>query len=1181
MMRGRAGTIVIWTLLCTSPAACTRDSGSATQPLASGGSTGALDRAAARIADLRARFQIAPPAEAVSHAFARLPVAAPRPVIAPGTGARFEPFAPGRVQVVVPAAAKHAVRRSASVELPAAADGPVRLTDDTSGVGIAFTLVGATGSPIATTSEGVAMYAGAGPAGADVVHRPSAEGTEDYVVFEEKPAKEQLDYEVDVSRVAGLRLVSNVLEFLESDGTPVLRVAPPYVVDAAGHKSEARLAVVGCAVDVDPAGPWGRTVTRAGGASCGVRVTWQSAMYPAIVDPTWTATGSMTTMREFHTATMLPSGKVLVAGGYDAGVLSSAELFDGTSTFAATGSMTAARQNYTASLLPSGEVLVAGGNGTTGYLSSAELFDGTSTFAATGSMAAVRSDHVATVLPSGKVLVTGGYSEAGTTSSAELFDGATSFAVTGSMTAVRAFHTATLLPSGKVLVAGGTSGSGVDLSTAELFDGASTFALTGTMTATRETHTATLLPSGKVLVAGGYGAGAALSSAELFDGTSTFVATGSMAELRCFHTATLLPSGMVLVAGGAGTNSADVLSTAELFDGASSFAATDSMTTSRQYDTATLLPSGKVLVAGGQNVLEAFVSSAELFAFVAPGGTCSIGGECASGVCLDSVCCSGACNAATGICDATGACLLNTGQPSSTPTQCSSGHASDGYCCNTACSSACDVCSASLGASANGTCTPAPAGYAGNPACGNGYACDGTDVACPASPCASDADCLPTDYCTAAGSCSPGKSQGTACNLATDCKIAGDCRACATGHCVDGFCCDTACNTLCQACAAALKQSGVNDGTCDNAKAQTNPHSDACATSMTSTCGPDGECSGAGGCSLYYPSGTTCGTSVCSTTGNMAEGQLCTGTGTCSASSAVVCDPYVCADGSCPTTCTTDAQCISTAYCDSHACVPKRANGQSCAPGEECSSGLCVDGVCCNSPCTGQCEACNVMGTAGTCTPVVGQPVGTREACPTGAAGDPCLAAECDGINAVTCAAYAGAMTACGAPSCNAGVETLVGECAGDGTCKTPASVPCGAYSCGATACNTSCTVDADCEGGNECDASTGKCVSGATCGADGHTTTSPDGTTRDCAPYECQSNGTCLTACATVADCVSPTVCSAGGQCVSPPSGGGSSAGCGVARGPSGAESSWGLVGLALLVVRRKRRQARSARTR
>src|SRR5207249_9106433 len=78
---------------------------------------------------------------------------------------------------------------------------------------------------------------------------------------------------------------------------------------------------------------------------------------------TWNATGNMGTARAYHTATLLPSGKVLVAGGLTNSerVSSSAELYDpATGTWTGTGSMGAARQFHTATLLPSGQVLVAG-----------------------------------------------------------------------------------------------------------------------------------------------------------------------------------------------------------------------------------------------------------------------------------------------------------------------------------------------------------------------------------------------------------------------------------------------------------------------------------------------------------------------------------------------------------------------------------------------------------------------------------------------------------------------------------------------------------------------------------------------------------------------------------------------------------------------------------------------------
>ena len=78
---------------------------------------------------------------------------------------------------------------------------------------------------------------------------------------------------------------------------------------------------------------------------------------------TWTATGSLGTARSFQTATLLPNGKLLMAGGVnDNARLTSAELYDPViGSWSNTGSLNTARYNHTATLLPNGKVLAAGG----------------------------------------------------------------------------------------------------------------------------------------------------------------------------------------------------------------------------------------------------------------------------------------------------------------------------------------------------------------------------------------------------------------------------------------------------------------------------------------------------------------------------------------------------------------------------------------------------------------------------------------------------------------------------------------------------------------------------------------------------------------------------------------------------------------------------------------------------
>ncbi len=353
---------------------------------------------------------------------------------------------------------------------------------------------------------------------------------------------------------------------------------------------------------------------------CLMALVLNSSLIQRAGGQSFTFSGSMTTNRENHTATLLLNGMVLVAGGVtnaDTGgvYLSSAELFDPDGgTWTASGSLTSARAYHTATLLPNGKVLVAGGWGGAAFLSSVELYDpGTGKWSLTNSMHTARGAHSATLLPDGRVLVAGG-SLNGTSglASAELYDPTTgAWTTTGPMTTARFGHWATLLPSGKVLIAGGGSGhhSGTPIPGAELYDPATgKWTPTGAPNTARSQAAATLLSNGKVLLVGGMlgitgsdGNDVNTNSAELYDpATGIWTTTGSLTTgSRHGHTVTLLSNGTVLMAGGE-EDDGDVHSSAETYDPAAGvWTATGYLNTAREWQTATLLTNGEVLMAGG------------------------------------------------------------------------------------------------------------------------------------------------------------------------------------------------------------------------------------------------------------------------------------------------------------------------------------------------------------------------------------------------------------------------------------------------------------------------------------------------------------------------------------------------------------------------------------------------------
>lgn len=919
----------------------------------------------------------------------------------------------------LPESATRGVARPADVRLPVQATGAFEITDLLSGVAVVVTRAG-TRSVDAETLSGYAVFRGA-VAGADVLHRVHGEGTEDYVHFPTRPAVEELRYRINVERAAGLRLTNDVLEVLDKAGFPRLRVAAPVALSEES-RVPLTMRVEGCAVDSDPAPPWDRLPVRPGQTTCDLVLEWHTDVYPLLVDPAWTTTGSLAQGRIRPGVAQLPSGRVLAVGGYlSGGPTASCEAYDaGAGVWAQTGAMSQPRVQFGTTSLLDGKVLVTGGNLGPAFLASAERYDpALGTWLAAAPMSVARANHAVPRLSDGRVLAAGGYvSGSSGTATAEVYNPSTNtWTTVGSMTTSRRGHSASLVPTGVVMAVGGYEGS--YLGTTEVFNPATNAWSSGPpLSVPRTDHTAVVLADGKLAVVGGTVQGGGVGPLERFDpGTGQWLPPVGYGVVDAAFAP--LQDGRLLGAGGRLTgNSAWPKSL--VFGGPSGLWVNGGDLAVGRWNPGILtLPSGSVLVFGGAATGGSPSSNSELWSPVGTGGTCTDPGVCSNEACVD------------------------------------------GVCCESTCQGLCMACTATKTGAANGTCAPV---------------LKATD---PDGDCQDDGlSCKRDGFCDGTGMCS--NHPGPGCS-AGKCSSAGDC---ASGFCVDGVCCDTSCTGQCRACSAAVKGGGV-DGKCEPILDGLDPANE-CTSGGSGVCAGDFVCNGAGLCRSSKQGQPVSVAMPCPSDGEQYNPDTCTSSGTVQSNGKSTCVAYKCKGSACGTTCATSNDCLPPYQCVNGSCGDGKADGASCAQDAECKNLHCVDGVCCNKPCNGGCEACVEAKTGqpdGVCKPI---PANKDPDDECAAGGTACGASGfCDGAGACSKAAASGTTcgaTSCVGASVQGQVCDGMGACANSATPVTCSN----GYVCVSGACPTSCVDGKECAGSHFCSSQTNTCVpkleTGAAC---------------------------------------------------------------------------------------------------